>query len=358
MQSHGVTYLYGRFRHARHHPLSGQIDLTYRCDFACVHCYCKESEPFGRELSTAEIKKILDDIAEEGCLWLALTGGDPLVRPDFKEIYLYARRKGFIIAVLTNGHRLDAEMIKFFVKYPPFSLDVTLNSLKERAYRQIVGLPHALSKVKRNITLAAKAGLNVIVKANCLKENKSEIGAIKRWTEKILGKPEDNLYRFRYDKIIFPRLNGSPEPYRHRLSPAELSDIPGEDEEMDKEYCHALKNSILSFKNKVNPLYLCDTWKTTFYIDPYGRLKFCPHSHKFLVDLRKQSFHDGFYNEFPKIAKEKFKTKTLCRKCDLRRYCCSCPAVAYLEAGDEEQPAEYFCQIAHQLKKEILAFKK
>ncbi len=347
MQSHGITYLYGKLRRIQRQPLFGQIELTYQCDFNCVHCYCRKRTFSGHELSTTEVKIILDEIHKEGCLWLAITGGDPLVRPDFKEIYLYARQKGFILTVLTNGYRLNTEMIKFFAKYPPCSIDITVNSLKEKSYRKITGFPQALNKVKRNIKSAAQAGLNIIVKANCLKENKGEIGAIKRWSENILGKPANNLYRFRYDKIIFPRLDGSKEPCRHRLSAKELALTPLEDEDMEREYCRALKSPRYHSQAKINPLYSCNTWQTSFYIDPCGRLKFCIYSDKFTTDLRQKSFHYGFYKVFPKIAQARFKSQSPCRVCDLKRYCFSCPAIAYLETGDEEKPAQYFCRLAH-----------
>jgi radical SAM protein with 4Fe4S-binding SPASM domain len=350
MQSHGVTYLYGKFRRIRRQPLFGQFDLTYKCDYNCVHCYCQKTGSSGRELSTAEIKTILDEIHREGCLWLALTGGDPLARPDFKEIYLYARQKGFILTILTNGYRLNADMTRFFTKYPPCSIDITVNSLKEKNYRKIISIPQALDKVKKNVKLAAKAGLNMIIKANCLKENKGEIGAIKQWSENILGKPADNLYRFRYDKIIFPRLDSSKEPCRHRLNVKELSLVHMEDEDMEQEYCRALQAPLSQRQVKDDHLYACDSWKTSFFIDPYGRLKFCSHSDKFSTDLRQQSFHHGFYNEFAKIAKARFKSQSPCRWCDLRLYCYSCPAIACLETGDEEKPAPYFCRMARQFK--------
>lgn len=358
MFSHGLTYLYGRFARARRRPFFGQIDLTYRCDFSCVHCYCKNIGPPAGELSTQEIKKIFDDIAEEGCLWLALSGGDPLTRPDFKEIYLYARQKGFILTILTNGYRLGATMIDFLKKYPPCSIDITLNSLREKVYCRITGLPRALNRVKKNIQSAAKAGLNLIIKANCLKENQNEIGMIKHWTESILGKPADNLYRFRYDKIIFPRLNGGKEPCRHRLDFKDMADVSREDKDMEKEYCRSLKTPVYRPRKKIHPLYACDTWKNAFFIDPFGRLKFCSHSEQFSSVLRRTSFRRGFYDIFPKIAQARFKTKSPCRTCDLRLYCISCPAIAYLETGDEEKPAEYFCRLAHQLEKEISLFQK
>jgi len=53
---------------------------------------------------------ILDEVADAGCLWLLITGGEPLLRPDFRDIYMYAKRKGFLITLFTNGTLLDADI--------------------------------------------------------------------------------------------------------------------------------------------------------------------------------------------------------------------------------------------------------
>jgi MoaA/NifB/PqqE/SkfB family radical SAM enzyme len=77
-------------------PLSGDIELTFRCNLRCVHCYCNlplnDQEAIENELTTEEVFNILDQIAEAGCLWLLITGGEPLLRKDFLEIYTYAKK--------------------------------------------------------------------------------------------------------------------------------------------------------------------------------------------------------------------------------------------------------------------------
>ncbi len=88
-------------------PLSGSLDLTFRCNNRCVHCYVNrpldDNGEKEKELNYADICRILDHLAQEGCLWLLITGGEPLVREDFEDIYLYAKKKGFLITLFTNG---------------------------------------------------------------------------------------------------------------------------------------------------------------------------------------------------------------------------------------------------------------
>jgi radical SAM protein with 4Fe4S-binding SPASM domain len=348
MLIHGLAYLEDKFAQMRHKPTSGQIELTYRCDYNCLHCYCKGSENTGRELTTAEIKNVLDEIHRAGCFWLTLTGGDPLIRPDFKEIYAYAKRKGFIITVLTNGYRLNRSLIDYFAEYPPLSIDITVNSLSPRSYAKITGASGlALTRVLDNIQYASHKGLAIIIKANAIKENIIQIARIKRWAHNLPGKSKENLYNFRYDAIIYPRLNGDTAPCRLRLNQKELNAVRKLDPDIKNDHQHYLGKDLPPGKKQHRALYYCNTFQEQFYIDPFGRLKFCPQTDKFSVDLRKVPFEKGFYKEFPRLARQPFKTNSICRTCRIREICYSCPAAAFLETGEEEKPVKYFCRLAH-----------
>src|ERR1700675_2416904 len=82
-------------------PLSVQLDLTYRCNERCVHCYL-DHEDHG-EMTTSEIRDLLDQLAEAGVFFLTLSGGEILMRKDFFEILEYARALLFCIKLKTNA---------------------------------------------------------------------------------------------------------------------------------------------------------------------------------------------------------------------------------------------------------------
>src|SRR6058998_2074459 len=86
--------------------VNAQIELTYGCNLHCVHCYTdcyNRPDLIKRELSYAEVTRILDQLAAEGCLWVCFTGGEIFMRKDFLDIYAYAKQKGFLITLFTNG---------------------------------------------------------------------------------------------------------------------------------------------------------------------------------------------------------------------------------------------------------------
>jgi len=105
----------------RRTPLNMHLELTYRCNEQCVHCYCvvehgKEAEAAKRELTYEEIVRVLDQLAELGCLYVTFSGGEVLVRRDFFDIVEHARRRGFVYRVYTNGIGLTEERARAVVE--------------------------------------------------------------------------------------------------------------------------------------------------------------------------------------------------------------------------------------------------
>ncbi|MBL7069051.1 MAG: radical SAM protein [Candidatus Omnitrophica bacterium] len=357
MKNQKPEHFYDRLHNRKkHYPWAGQIELTYRCNLNCIHCYCEGSEDkkANRELNTVEWKKILDTIREEGCLYLALTGGEPLVRDDFLDIYSYAKRRGFIITIFTNGQGFTKEIIDYLTKSPPYSIEITLNGITKDTYESITQTPDSYSRAVKTIKILAQEELPLVLKTNCLKQNRDELGEIKKWTEELLGKPSKDTHYFKYDPMIYPRLNGDKTPCNYRLSFEELQETKSQDPDVWEEYQKGLHADLPDLGRDRDFLYRCNSWMTQFFVNPYGRLKFCEFSEKFSVDLKSTPFKEGFYN-FPKLMNEKFKSNSKCRGCSLRSICYYCPARAYLETGDEEGPVEYYCELAKATKEEMEA---
>lgn len=327
-------------------PLSGLLELTYRCNLDCLHCYCKGLECRKRELGFARWRKILDELKEAGCLFLALSGGDPLVRPDFLEIYEYAKRNGFIVSIFTNGLGINAKIIRQLKKSPPHSVEITLNGITKNTYEGITRVNGTFDKVKANILALTAAKLNVVIKTNSLKQNNHEIAKIKKWAEDLLGGRKNQRLYFKYDLLIFPRLDRRIDPLNSRLSFQELREAQREDRDLWKEYRRGIEHDAPDFNRDNRYLYHCNSWKERFFINPYGRMKFCEFSDKFSAPFQAGGFNKWFYGLSRQILAQRFITDSACRSCNLRPACYYCPARAYLETGNEEGPVSYYCEFA------------
>ncbi len=88
-------------------------NVTQRCNLRCVHCYAHaRDEEFEGELSTAEAKAFIDDLAWMRAPTLLFSGGEPLVRPDLLELGHYAREKGLRAVISTNGTLITRDTAK------------------------------------------------------------------------------------------------------------------------------------------------------------------------------------------------------------------------------------------------------
>ena len=134
-------------------PVVGHFELTPRCNLDCKMCYIHNQESNAlrdRELSTEKWKQIFDDAFDCGMLFANLTGGECLLRSDFKELYLHLWNKRVLITVMTNGTLIDDQYLAFFEKYPPVDFQISLYGSCEEGYRNVTG-HHGFEKAVRAI---------------------------------------------------------------------------------------------------------------------------------------------------------------------------------------------------------------
>ncbi len=322
-------------------PLVGQMELTFKCNLSCVHCYLAP-ERTKTELGFEEVIDILDQVHKEGCLWLSFTGGDPFMRSDFCEIYSHAKRKGFIITILTNGTLITPEIVEFLVQEPPFSIDFTLNGITKKTYESITQVQGSFQKVMEAIKLILDNKLPLKIKTQVTRLNYNEFGKIKAYVE-------DLGLEFKPDLLLFPRLNGSSKPCSYRLSLEQQLSLDRFYE--DKEGC-AEDNRTENNINTPDDLFCCAGGVNSFYVNPYGELIFCTFMREPNFDLRKATFKKGFYALYSEIRALKYKSDSLCKNCEISYLCSCCPAMSKLESGDPEKPIRYFCEMAHHIKTE------
>lgn len=331
---------------SKHIPIEGQIELTFRCNLKCVHCYVAEDKT-RHELTFREITDILDQIHQEGCLWLSFTGGEPLMRSDFLDIYRYAKRKGFLITILTNGTLMTPEIVEYLGEEPPFSIDLTLNGVTQRTYESISQVPGSFKKAMEAIRLILDKKLPLRIKTKATRLNYHELDEIKQHVDS-LG------IEFKLNPMLYPRLNGSLKPCSFRLSPDQIISL-------DRFYPDdgACQDDVTgeTFLPS-HALFRCAAGKNSFHISPYGELILCTLMRKPNFNLRKGSFKQGFYTLYPKIRSRRYRTDSKCKDCKIFYLCSQCPALAKLENGHPENPIGYFCELAHKrsgMKEQVIA---
>jgi radical SAM protein with 4Fe4S-binding SPASM domain len=323
-------------------PIQGSLELTFRCNLRCVHCYCNLStadrEALSGELTTGEICHILDQIAAAGCLWLLLTGGEPLLRRDFLEIYSYAKKRGFVITVFTNGTTLTPEIADCLAEWRPFQVEISLYGLTKETYENITQIPGSFELCIRGIDLLLERNIPLGLKTIAMTLNHGEIPQMKEYADK-------RCLQFRFDPSINPRLDGSKTPCNYRLSPEEVVSLDRNDEKRDREWRDLFERIIRPYCS--DELFLCGAGVSSFHIDPYGKMSACEMIRSQSFDLRRGSFGEGWHEALPPFLAAKARGPYPCGRCELMPLCGQCPGWSYLEHGDLESPVGYLCRIAH-----------
>jgi radical SAM protein with 4Fe4S-binding SPASM domain len=328
-------------------PVGGAIEVTHRCNNKCVHCYnnlpLNHKEARRKELTYEEHCRILDEIAELGCLWLLFTGGEIFARKDFLDIYTYAKQKGLLVTLFTNGTLITSEIADYLMQWRPFNIEITLYGGTRKTYEQVTGVPGSFDRCMRGIRLLVERKLPLKLKTVAIASNKHELWDMKRFVEDELG------LEFKFDALINPRCDCSQGPLDVRLSPEEVVKLDLQDPQRVDEWRNLLKrNSNFSNMGKnAKTVWQCGSGLNTFAIDPSGMLRMCILSQNDGYDLGKGNFKEGWEQFLYKLRQKKVSKETKCLSCAIRDMCGSCPANADLECRDEEAPVDFLCQVAH-----------
>src|SRR6266576_5669382 len=142
-------------------PIAVHIDVTYRCNERCVHCYLDHDDH--GEMTTAEIKDLLDQMAEAGVFYLTISGGEILMRRDFFQILEHARLRTFCIKLKTNGiliRKQEADRIK---NLGVETVQISIYSHISEVHDAITQLPGSLKQSLEAIRRLRAHGIHVIM---------------------------------------------------------------------------------------------------------------------------------------------------------------------------------------------------
>jgi radical SAM protein with 4Fe4S-binding SPASM domain len=336
-------------------PSTFDLEITARCNNNCRHCYINlpagDGKAAARELSMAEISALADEACSLGALWCLVTGGEPLLRPDFPEIYADLKKKGLLVSVFTNAALVTKEHVALFKRLPPHLLEVTVYGVTGDTYEGVTRTPGSFRAFERGLSLLLENGLAVRLKAMALRSNVHELAAIRDFCR---ARSRD---RFRFDPQLHLRYDRNParnaEILAERLTAGEIALLEREDSERFesiREHCEVYIRPELA-KIRSRRLFYCAAGQGSFTIGHDGMFRLCGSlwHPDCLYDLRRGSLTEALKTFVPKVRKMSSNRNLYlknCRSCPLMNLCLWCPAHAYLESGELDRPVEAFCRAA------------
>jgi len=182
MSESAFKYLSGVQMTARNHlvPTCVMLELTPRCSLDCKMCYVhltNEQMKGKKELSGEQWKKIIDDFVELGAFDFLLTGGECMMHPDFKDIYLYLLTKPVFVTINSNATLFNDEYFKFFAEHKPHKIKISLYGSSEDGYERVTG-HRVYSRVLNNILKLKELGIYISLSVTVSRQMMHEAGDI------------------------------------------------------------------------------------------------------------------------------------------------------------------------------------
>ena len=340
-----------------HPPILGKLDLelTERCNNNCIHCDINlpadDLTVKKKELSTEEIKGILKEAVFLGCMTVRFTGGEPLLREDFQELYIFSRKLGLKVILFTNATLITPHLVELFSKIPPLEkIEVTVYGLKKSSYEGATRVDGSFAAAWRGINLLLEQKIPFVVKTALLPSNKDEIDDFEEWAKSIPGMDESPSYAMFFN-LRYRREEKENSCIRSlRLSAQEGLKVLTRRKD---EYIREMKKFCIKFMHPAgDKLFSCGSGVDSGCVDAYGSFQPCLmlRHPDYVYDLKQGSLKDALENFFPKMREKKSNNPEYllrCAKCFLIGLCTQCPAKAWIEHGTLDTPDDYLCDIAH-----------
>lgn len=346
-------------------PIAGNFELTARCNFNCPMCYVHMTEEqvaaSGKELTAQQWLQLARDAKDRGMIFALLTGGEPLIRKDFFEIYKGMKEMGILVSINSNGSMLRGEILERFLEDPPSRFNISLYGGSNETYQNMCGRP-VYDQVKENIRALRKAGVDVSLNLSITPFNKADL-------PQIYADAAELDVNVRASSYMYPpiRLEDGSFGCGNRLSTEEAAKYAVEWDVLrfsEEEFALRAQNmaNLVNTDQEGCPVesgegIQCRAGSTSFWITWDGRMLPCG----MMTEPEVYPLEVGFELAWEQLraTAAQIRTPAKCVNCDHKEVCGVCAAVCLAETGKFDGVPEYVCEKArHMVQFTQQAYKK
>lgn len=337
---------------ARKLPVSGGFELTPRCSLNCKMCYIRmtpeEMKALGRERTAAEWIELGQQAKAAGTVFLLLTGGEPFLREDFREIYSRLSAMGFSIDINSNGTLIDDNVLSWLTQTPPGKVNITLYGASRESYGALCGVPEAFDRVCFAIDALRKAGILVSLNATMTPQNAQDAAQIVDF-----AKARD--LQLKMTAYVYPGCRRSTDGFPERLPAEKAGALTAESQwrywgrEVMERRLNAIRPGEENFFALDDCVYSAETGlrcmagSSQFWVTWNGELLPCC----MLPWIKADPFALGFREAWRRVssAVQEVPVAPQCTSCSLKPFCPSCAAINRCETGSTSNRPEYLCEL-------------
>lgn len=331
-------------------PIGATFELVPCCNMDCKMCYVRMSYEDmmkqGGYLEKESWFSFLESAKDAGLLFLLLTGGEPLLHPDFKEIYLKAKSLGLVVCVNTNGTLINEEMADFFAHNCPRRLNISIYGASNETYEKLCHHPKGFDAFNHAIQLLKERHVPVKLSCSLTPHNYPDLEAMIHYAK-------TNDLPIEVASYMFPpnRKKNHDANLENRLSIEQETDarilyerlIQGEDVFQKKAYASVYCNTFdVDLPDKgLNIGFSCRSGSSTYWINWKGDLIPCGMLDWPKISVLDKSVKEGFDYIHQEVIKLQRASK--CYSCKKEYICQICSAASVAETGKFDGVSKHHC---------------
>lgn len=313
-------------------PISGTFELTPCCNFNCKMCYvhlkADQIPRHGRELPARDWLRIAEEARAAGTTWLCITGGEPLLHPEFPAIWEALSRMGFFLTLQTNGSLITGPMAELLERCPPRQVKITLYGTSNEVYQAVCGVEDGFDRVNDGIHTLMSLGIPVKLVGTIIRQNEHDALNMAYYAY---------VHRLPWASTIGvrPSLRGAqtdvtPLRLEEKLAAAKQKQI------------EAMIQSGKFVDPMRKPAASCTDYRVGFWVLWNGNMQFCSFMNEPDIPVRDIPFAEAWRRLLD--FEEALDWPAACKTCAAARVCLKCAASISTESGSMEKPAASFCK--------------
>jgi len=318
-------------------PLSMHVDLTWRCNERCIHCYLDHDRPDA--LSLADLRDLLDQMAEAGTFFLTLSGGEIFLRRDLFDIIEHARRRGFDVRLKTNAVLIGEHEARRIAELGVRQVQISVYSHLPEIHDAITKVPGSLNKTLRAIGLLREHRIRVAIACVLMKANFAAYEGVQELARACGAE-------FTVDPTITPHLSGDRSILGLNIGREQLhqvfhdSSLVGDDDRFN-----APPDPAAGSMDDILDGTPCSAGHSSGYISPAGDFYPCVQFPLACGNIRQQRFLDIWRHSagFQEVRGIQGRDLPVCSSCSHLGTCSRCPGLAYME-GSMYGPSSADCE--------------
>ena len=334
-------------------PISGNFELTARCNFNCKMCYVhlnNTEQLKKKELKADQWLSIASDARDQGMVFLLLTGGEPFLREDFEEIYRELIKMGILISINSNASLYDGDIRKLLKAYPPSRINVTLYGGSEETYANLCGNP-SYNKVVQNLKYMKEDNLQVRLNVSLTPDNVHDMELIHQISQEIGLHAKTTSYM--YPDV---RVTGETGVNAGRFDPVVAGEVKARWNYLrdEKNQFFGRVSNVLKCRgngcqeetlNNEQDGVMCRAGRSSFWLTWDGKMLPCG-----TMDFEPAyPMETGFKKAWDDIKSrvKEIKLPVACTSCNLKNFCGVCAANCKAETGAFDIKPQYLCDMAN-----------